>query len=50
MVTPTALGAFINYLYSSPLDMLTKLNRPLGGKNNENTETRKRQPQDGLQS
>ena len=45
MVTPTALGAFINYLYGSPLVMLTKLSRPLGGENNENTETRKRQPQ-----
>ena len=45
MVTPTALGAFINYLYGSPLVMLTKLSRPLGGENNEHTETRKRQPQ-----
>jgi hypothetical protein len=44
VVTPNALGASINYLYGSPLDMLTKLSRPLGGETNENTETRKRQP------
>ena len=40
-LTPTALGAFFQYLYGSPIDMFAKLSRLLGREDSEHTETSK---------